>query len=300
MSWALCSPMIPRNCSTSAFWAASRPKTSPAMAITDEHDRRQRGDGEGCHRRAAAQSLIIDEAQHRFLQQRPNARQHDEWFPMRCSQVQIRATGELFRAIRHRWQDARLDITGSMVGVIGVEPVSRSFQIVLMLRRGLDHAPSISYRPQPTGVLRRTGRPGRWRTRGTLGRPALNVTREGQVPVATPERSTTLAVRTKRERMLWAITALEQYTGHLKPRAAAELAIEHLVQEQRIDRADVFVHAQGDAGSAGKARSGADTSSRELEGSDFEPALRGIDFGFGRRRPGEAEGGRAGLSRRRG
>lgn len=63
--------------------------------------------------------------------------------------------------------------------------------------------------------------------------------------------------------------------GTFETRAAAELAIEHLVQEQRIDRADVFVHAQGDAGSAGKARSGADTSSRELEGSDFEPALRG-------------------------
>jgi len=64
-------------------------------------------------------------------------------------------------------------------------------------------------------------------------------------------------------------------SGTFATRSGAELAIEHLVQEHDIGRADIFVQAQGDAGWAGKARSGADASSSELEGSEFEPALRG-------------------------
>ena len=58
-------------------------------------------------------------------------------------------------------------------------------------------------------------------------------------------------------------------------RDAAERAVEHLVQEHGIDRADIFIEASRRESSAGTSASGADASERPDEGSAFDPALRG-------------------------
>ncbi|GGC55479.1 hypothetical protein [Chelatococcus reniformis] len=50
-------------------------------------------------------------------------------------------------------------------------------------------------------------------------------------------------------------------TGEFSTRRSAELAIEHLVQELHVERTDIFVHAKGEANSAGSEISGADAES---------------------------------------
>ena len=49
--------------------------------------------------------------------------------------------------------------------------------------------------------------------------------------------------------------------GHFATRRAAELAVEHLVQDHGIARTDVFVQAAGTANSAGSQAAGADVES---------------------------------------
>jgi hypothetical protein len=62
--------------------------------------------------------------------------------------------------------------------------------------------------------------------------------------------------------------------GTFATREAADRAIEHLVQEHGIDRADIFVQAKEAANTSGVAPSGGDAS-RDDAGSDLDPALRG-------------------------
>lgn len=62
--------------------------------------------------------------------------------------------------------------------------------------------------------------------------------------------------------------------GTFATREAADLAIEHLVQEHGIDRADIFVQAKGAANTSGIAPSGGDASG-DGEGSELDPARRG-------------------------
>ena len=62
--------------------------------------------------------------------------------------------------------------------------------------------------------------------------------------------------------------------GTFATREAADLAIEHLVQEHGIDRADIFVQAKDAANTSGIAPSGADAPGDD-ESSDLDPALRG-------------------------
>jgi hypothetical protein len=63
--------------------------------------------------------------------------------------------------------------------------------------------------------------------------------------------------------------------GTFTTREAADRAIEHLVQEHGIDRADVFVQAADTKNTSGTAPSGGDASQNEQEGSSFSPALQG-------------------------
>jgi hypothetical protein len=63
--------------------------------------------------------------------------------------------------------------------------------------------------------------------------------------------------------------------GTFSTREAADRAVEHLVQEHGIDRADIFVQPQDQRNTAGTVSSGADAARNEAEGSQFEPALRG-------------------------
>lgn len=58
-------------------------------------------------------------------------------------------------------------------------------------------------------------------------------------------------------------------------RRDAELAIEHIVQEHGIDRADVFVQAAGAANSAGQRAAGADTQSGHRDRAALGPDLNG-------------------------
>jgi hypothetical protein len=59
-------------------------------------------------------------------------------------------------------------------------------------------------------------------------------------------------------------------------RRDAELAVEHIVQEHGIDRADVFVQAAGAANSAGQRAAGADTQSgRRDSAARGQPDLNG-------------------------
>jgi len=55
-------------------------------------------------------------------------------------------------------------------------------------------------------------------------------------------------------------------------REAAETAVEHLVQQHRINRADIFVEPEGAENSAGTDPAGADTGA---PGPDGGPALHG-------------------------
>ena len=59
-------------------------------------------------------------------------------------------------------------------------------------------------------------------------------------------------------------------------RRAAELAIEHLVQDIGLDRTDVFITARGPENTAGTDRSGADAKGSLLEAkADGHPKLEG-------------------------
>ena len=58
-------------------------------------------------------------------------------------------------------------------------------------------------------------------------------------------------------------------------REAADRAVEHLVQEHGIDRADVFVQAADTRNTSGSTPSGGDAAGNELEGSQFPAALHG-------------------------
>jgi hypothetical protein len=58
-------------------------------------------------------------------------------------------------------------------------------------------------------------------------------------------------------------------------REAADLAIEHLVQQDGIDRSDVFVEAKGPDNTAGTKPSGGDIENREGDGVRTDAALDG-------------------------
>jgi hypothetical protein len=63
-------------------------------------------------------------------------------------------------------------------------------------------------------------------------------------------------------------------TASFETRRAAELAIEHLVQEHGVARTDVSVDAEGAANSSGTERSGADDPRTE-KGAQNHPKLAG-------------------------
>ena len=63
--------------------------------------------------------------------------------------------------------------------------------------------------------------------------------------------------------------------GIFDTREAAERAVEHLVQEFELPRADIFVEAQEDRNSAGTQASGGDAARDAAEGSALNPALKG-------------------------
>jgi hypothetical protein len=64
--------------------------------------------------------------------------------------------------------------------------------------------------------------------------------------------------------------------GRFSSRREADLAIEHLVQEQGIERTDVFVQPVGNANSAGEMADGADVESGHPgRATDGDPALDG-------------------------
>lgn len=58
-------------------------------------------------------------------------------------------------------------------------------------------------------------------------------------------------------------------------REAADIAVERLVQEIGINRADVFVEAAGSENTAGTEQSGGDAANSPAEGSAMEPATNG-------------------------
>ncbi|MCX7319097.1 MAG: hypothetical protein NT113_06230 [Hyphomicrobiales bacterium] len=61
-----------------------------------------------------------------------------------------------------------------------------------------------------------------------------------------------------------------------KDRQAAELALEHLVQEIGIERTGIFIAAHGDGNTSGTHRSGADArSSLDESRGDTDPKLSG-------------------------
>lgn len=64
-------------------------------------------------------------------------------------------------------------------------------------------------------------------------------------------------------------------TATFDTREAADLAIEHLVQQYGIDRSDVFVEAKGSENTAGTKPSGGDVENREGEGVRTDAALDG-------------------------
>jgi hypothetical protein len=63
-------------------------------------------------------------------------------------------------------------------------------------------------------------------------------------------------------------------TATFETRRAAELAVEHLVQEHGVPRTDVTVDAEGAANSSGTERSGADDPRTE-QGAQNRPKLAG-------------------------
>jgi hypothetical protein len=60
-----------------------------------------------------------------------------------------------------------------------------------------------------------------------------------------------------------------------KDRRAAELALEHLVQEIGLDRTDIFIAARGNDNSSGTERAGADARGSLAEDRDAAPVLEG-------------------------
>ncbi|SES26473.1 hypothetical protein [Rhizobium sp. NFR03] len=64
-------------------------------------------------------------------------------------------------------------------------------------------------------------------------------------------------------------------TATFDTREAADLAIEHLVQQYGIDRSDVFVEAKGSENTAGTKPSGGDVENREGDGVRTDAALDG-------------------------
>jgi hypothetical protein len=63
--------------------------------------------------------------------------------------------------------------------------------------------------------------------------------------------------------------------GAFKDRDAAELALEHLVQEIGLDRTAIFIAAQGSENSSGTRRAGADAQSSSASTSESDPHLEG-------------------------
>lgn len=63
--------------------------------------------------------------------------------------------------------------------------------------------------------------------------------------------------------------------GIFSTREDADRAVEHLVQEHGIDRADIFVHAKDARNTSGTAPSGADVSRNGREASQMDAALHG-------------------------
>ena len=49
--------------------------------------------------------------------------------------------------------------------------------------------------------------------------------------------------------------------AHFETRRDAEIAVEHLVQQHRVARTDIFIRARGEANSAGTKAAGADVES---------------------------------------
>lgn len=64
-------------------------------------------------------------------------------------------------------------------------------------------------------------------------------------------------------------------SGTFATREAADRAVEHLVQEHGIDRADIFVQAENAENTSGSAPSGGDVAGDDAEGSSFRPVLTG-------------------------
>lgn len=64
-------------------------------------------------------------------------------------------------------------------------------------------------------------------------------------------------------------------TATFDTREAADLAIEHLVQQYGIDRSDIFVEAKGSDNTAGTKPSGGDSESGDHDGARTDAALDG-------------------------
>jgi len=67
--------------------------------------------------------------------------------------------------------------------------------------------------------------------------------------------------------------SVKTISATFQTREAADLAVEHLVQQHGISRADIFVQSKTDRNSAGTAPSGGDASHEE--GVRADAALRG-------------------------
>jgi NACalpha-BTF3-like transcription factor len=68
----------------------------------------------------------------------------------------------------------------------------------------------------------------------------------------------------------------ESIIAHFADRPAAELAVEHLVQQYGVERTDVFVQPVSDQNSAGSSAAGADTPNGDAASQvDAVPALGG-------------------------
>lgn len=64
-------------------------------------------------------------------------------------------------------------------------------------------------------------------------------------------------------------------SGLFETREDADRAVERLVQEYGIDRADIFLQADDKANTAGIAPSGGDTAGDQPDSSNLNPALEG-------------------------
>lgn len=61
-------------------------------------------------------------------------------------------------------------------------------------------------------------------------------------------------------------------TGQFETRRDAEMAVERLVQEYKIERTDVFIAATGQENTAGEALAGSDTKGGDPGGEDRDDA----------------------------